>query len=302
MTVAEKQTVSTIAEIEKHYGNDLDAASVYETLINKALTEPGTINKAFSLFHDYSFSNTLLAYFQMQAKGLDVTPIGTFRKWKSLGKTVAKGSKALAILYPVFSSFWKDEEVKNEDGSKTIKRVKITYISGFQVHHEHFALSQCKEYGEETPQRVDLNIDWNRVLADLKIKKVEWDSIEGNAQGYARPMQRELAINPLCSTADKTMVHEIAHVLLHGNDEEFIDNNVLSRNIKEVQAEMVAYLVMSMLGVTDEEVLSESRGYIQNWLKDGKVEPSETKQVMRAVDKILEAITQKQKKEYKKRG
>jgi len=302
MTVAEKQTVSTIAEIEKHYGNDLDAASVYETLINKALTEPGTINKAFSLFHDYSFSNTLLAYFQMQAKGLDVTPIGTFRKWKSLGKTVAKGSKALAILYPVFSSFWKDEEVKNEDGSKTIKRVKITYISGFQVHHEHFALSQCKEYGEETPQRVDLNIDWNRVLADLKIKKVEWDSIEGNAQGYARPMQRELAINPLCSTADKTMVHEIAHVLLHGNDEEFIDNNVLSRNIKEVQAEMVAYLVMSMLGVTDEEVLSESRGYIQNWLKDDKVEPSETKQVMRAVDKILEAITQKQKKEYKKRG
>jgi antirestriction protein ArdC len=302
MTVAEKQTVSTIAEIEKHYGNDLDAASVYETLINKALTEPGTINKAFSLFHDYSFSNTLLAYFQMQAKGLDVTPIGTFRKWKSLGKTVAKGSKALAILYPVFSSFWKDEEVKNEDGSKTIKRVKITYISGFQVHHEHFALSQCKEYGEETPQRVDLNIDWNRVLADLKIKKVEWDSIEGNAQGYARPMQRELAINPLCTTADKTMVHEIAHVLLHGNDEEFIDNNVLSRNIKEVQAEMVAYLVMSMLGVTDEEVLSESRGYIQNWLKDGKVEPSETKQVMRAVDKILEAITQKQKKEYKKRG
>jgi Zn-dependent peptidase ImmA (M78 family) len=96
------------------------------------------------------------------------------------------------------------------------------------------------------------------------------------------------------------MVHEIAHVLLHGNDDEFIDNKVLSRNIKEVQAEMVAFLVMSMLGVTDEEVLSESRGYIQNWLKDGKIEPSETKQVMRAVDKILEVITQKKKKEYKR--
>lgn len=300
MTVAEKTTVTTIAEIEKHYGNDLDAASVYETLINQALTEPGTINKAFSLFHDYSFSNTLLAYFQMKHRGLDVTPIGTFRKWKSLGKTVAKGSKAMAILYPVFSSFYKDEEVKNEDGTITKKRVKITYISGFQVHHEHFALSQCKEYGTETPQRVDLKIDWARVLNDLKIKKVEWDSIEGNAQGYARPMLRELAINPLCTSRDKTMVHEIAHVLLHGNDQEFIDNKVLERNIKEVQAEMVAFLVMSMLGVTDEEVMSESRGYIQHWLKNDKVEPSETKQVMRAVDKILEVITQKQKKEYKR--
>ena len=96
------------------------------------------------------------------------------------------------------------------------------------------------------------------------------------------------------------MVHEIAHILLHGNDEEFIDNNVLERNIKEVQAEMVAFLVMSMLGVTNEEVMSESRGYIQHWLKDGKVEPSETKAVMRAVDKILEAIAQKQKKQYKR--
>jgi hypothetical protein len=302
MTNAEMTKVSNITEIEKHYGSDLDAASVYETLIQKALNEPGTINKAFNLFHDYSFSNTLLAYFQMQARGLDVTPIGTFRKWKSLNKTVAKGSKALAILYPVFSSFWKDEEVKNEDGSKTIKRVKITYISGFEVHHEHFALSQCKEYGTEEPQRVDLKVDWDRVLNDLNISKVKWDEVEGNAQGYARPIKRELAINPLCTSRDKTMVHEIAHILLHGNDEEFKDNKVLARNIKEVQAEMVAYLVMSMLGVTDEEVLSESRGYIQHWLSNDKVEPSETKQVMRAVDKILEAITQKQKKEYKKRG
>ena len=63
---------------------------------------------------------------------------------------------------------------------------------------------------------------------------------------------------------------------------------------------MVAFLVMSMLGVTDEEVMSESRGYIQNWLGKSKIEPSETKQVMRAVDKILEAITQKKQKQYKR--
>lgn len=296
----EKTTVATIEEIEKHYGSDLDAGSVYETLINEALTHEGTINKAFSLFHDYSLSNSLLAYFQMKRMGLDVTPIGTKNKWKTLGKTVKYPSKAMAILYPVFSSFWKDEEVKNADGTTTKKRIKITYISGFKVHHEHYAYSQCKEYGQETPQRVDLKIDWARVLNDLKIKQVKWDTIEGNAQGYARPMLRELAINPLCSSRDKTMVHEIAHILLHGNDEEFIDNNVLERNIKEVQAEMVAFLTMSMLGVTDEEVLSESRGYIQHWLKNDKIETSETKQVMRAVDKILEVIAQKKKKEYKR--
>ena len=46
MTTAEKTKVSTISAIENHRGEDLDAASVYETLINQALTEKGTINKA----------------------------------------------------------------------------------------------------------------------------------------------------------------------------------------------------------------------------------------------------------------
>ena len=288
--------VRNIEEVVNHRGQALEAGSVYMTLINKALTERGTINKAFSLFHNYSVGNSLLAYFQLQAKGLDVTPLGTYNKWKSLGHQVAKGSKAIAILFPVFGTYFTDEEVKDNDGNTTKKREKRSYIKGFQVHHEHFAYSQCKDYKEEVEQRVDLNIDWAKVLETLKIKQVQWDTIEGNAQGYARPMLRELAINPLCTSKDKTMVHEIAHVLLHGKDEEFIDNIILERDIKEVQAELVAYLVISMLGVTDEEVMAESRGYIQAWLGLNQIGSSEIKQVMRASDRILEAITGKKRK------
>ena len=55
MTTAEDTRVATISAIENHRGEDLDAASVSETLINQALTEKGTINKAFSLFHTNSF-------------------------------------------------------------------------------------------------------------------------------------------------------------------------------------------------------------------------------------------------------
>lgn len=301
MTQAELTKIRTFDELVNHRGQAIDSSSVYEILINQALTQPGTINKAFSLFHDYSFSNSFLAVLQMQAKGLDVTPIGTFNKWRTLGKTVAKGSKALAILYPVFGSFFTDEEIENKDGTKTKKRVKITYIKGFSVKHEHFALSQCKEYGQETEQKVDLNIKWNEVLERLNIKQIQWGTVEGNAQGYAYPIKRELAINPLNACKDKTMIHEIAHILLHGKDEEFKDNNVLERNIKEVQAELTAYLVVSMLGCSNEEVLSESRGYVQHWLKNEKIEQAELKQVMRATDKILEAITGKEKKQYKGR-
>ena len=294
------KTINELTTAKTYGGNDLDAASVYETLIKQALTMPGTLNKCYGLFHSYSFSNCLLAMFQMEAMGIDITPIGTRGKWKTLNKWVETGSTPIAILYPVFSSFWKTEEEKQPDGTIKHKNVKITYISGFQVHHEHFALSQTREYKPETELKSALNIDWTDVLNKLNIKQIKWDTINGNAQGYALPMSRELAINPLCATVDKTMVHEIAHILLHGNDKEFIDNDVLGRDVKEVQAEMVAYLVTSMLGVTDDTVLGHSRHYIQHWLGDGEIQPKEIKAVMRATDKILEVITGKEKKTYKR--
>lgn len=263
---------------------------VYSDLIQRAINEPGTINQAYSLFHDYSLLNSLYASYQMKAMKIDITPIKTFKGWNDLGKSIAKGSKAIEILYPNKVSF----KVKDEE---TGKEETITYIKGFFTKRQHFAASQLKDYGTDEPQRIKLNIEWDRVLKDLKLERVKWNTTNGNAQGWCNPTEGTIAINPICKTIDKTMLHEVAHALMHKDSKH-------SREIKEVQAETVAYIVLNMIGCDNQEVLSECRGYIQNWLKSNELEPKISKEIMNTANKLMEVISNKPKKEYtnSKRG
>ena len=69
----------------------------------------------------------------------------------------------------------------------------------------------------------------------------------------------------------------------------------LSRELKEVQAESVTYIVCTMLGAS-EQTLKESRGYIQNWLKQNELTDDISKEIINTANKILEAGTGKQAK------
>ncbi|MBK8357480.1 MAG: DUF1738 domain-containing protein [Comamonadaceae bacterium] len=70
-------------------------------LLQQALTLPGTLSKAYSVFHDYSLGNAILAAFQLAARGLPLAPIASFNRWKNLGRKVRKGEKALSLIMPV---------------------------------------------------------------------------------------------------------------------------------------------------------------------------------------------------------
>src|SRR5262249_47952955 len=61
----------------------------------------------------------------------------------------------------------------------------------------------------------------------------------------------------------------------------------LTRDVKEVEAELTAYLTKSALGQTQN--LEYSRGYIQNWVGDGTVEKVRFGKVFGAADAILKA-------------
>jgi hypothetical protein len=51
-----------------------------------------------SCFHDYSFNNILLV--QMQRP--DATMVAGSRKWQSMERSVRRGEKGIAIIYPTF--------------------------------------------------------------------------------------------------------------------------------------------------------------------------------------------------------
>jgi antirestriction protein ArdC len=89
----------------------------WNALLQQALTLPGTLSKAYSVFHDYSLGNAILAAFQLAARGLPLAPIASFNRWKNLGRKVRKGEKALSLIMPVTVKRKDKDEVTLEEGT-----------------------------------------------------------------------------------------------------------------------------------------------------------------------------------------
>ena len=71
----------------------------FADLLNRALTEPGVISRAYTAFHGYSIGNQLLALMQCAERGIPPGPIATFMGWKDKGRYVRKGQKGPRALH-----------------------------------------------------------------------------------------------------------------------------------------------------------------------------------------------------------
>ena len=259
-------------------------------IIEEALTNPGTIAGCFSLFHDFSISNSVGFMGQLKAKGLKVTPVMKSKGWVENGyiseeKRRKLSSQFLWGLLPVTRKYpARDDEgklIKDKDG----KQVYDEEFLGFKMCQAWLASSQL---GIEVKQTVEQKFNELEVLDRLGIELIEWGKIKGNPQGYARPNEKQIAINPLCTDRVATFLHEVAHCLLHSDQDVVVDGKRLAPSTAEVEAELTAYVCMVMLDVENEEVLSNARGYIQGWL--GKNEFKNFGRVYRAVNTIMKAI------------
>lgn len=236
-------------------------------LFSDALSCPGKISEAYSVFHDYSLGNAILAAMQLQAKGLQLSPIASFNKWKQLGRLVQKGQKAIALVMPVTVKFKSKDEDESGAANAEADADANTQAKGsgrtiFVLKNNWFALSQTEgvEYAHEV---VIPEWDKAKALLSLGITEGTFELLSGNTQGYAIPNEKRLAINPVAAMPWKTLFHEMAHCLLHSKEAHMADGSSMARDIKEAEAESVAYLCCATLGLPG---LEESRGYIQDWL------------------------------------
>src|SRR5207249_6475303 len=78
-----------------------DRSVNFTELLNEAVTKPGTLMRAYSLFWNYSLGNQLLALFQAHKRGMTLGPIASFNRWKELGRHVKRGEKAIELCMPV---------------------------------------------------------------------------------------------------------------------------------------------------------------------------------------------------------
>ena len=243
-------------------------------LLESALSEPGKLSECYSQFWNYSMGNQLLAMQQCSARKIQLGPISTFVGWKEKGRFVKKGEKAIVLCMPVTGK----RKAEDEEGNET--EVGFTRF----IYKANWFVAAQSDGDAVQPQPIP-GFSFERALTALEIAKVEFAMLNGNCQGYAQ--KREIAINPIADHPERTMAHEIAHVILGHTAELMSDNGERTpSDIRELEAEATSMLVCASLDLAG---IEESRGYIQSWYKGNKVPEASAKRIFHAADQILKA-------------
>jgi len=248
-------------------------------LLQKAVTEPGVVSKAFGRFHSYSLGNQLLALAQCEARHIEPGPLATFPRWKELGRYVRKGERALMLCMPI-----------------TVKRADVTEKDGLQgetescatwfVYKNHWFVLAQTAGAEYNPEPLP-GWDAGEALKALRIERTPFTMLDGNVQGYAK--NRTVAINPVADQPESTLFHEVAHIILGHTAEGSLNSDSSDRtprDIRELEAECVALLCCESLGLPG---AAQSRGYIQHWNTGHEVPERSAQRIFHAADEILRA-------------
>jgi len=243
----------------------------FSSILQKAISEPGTANRGYTMFHRYSIGNQCAAIWQLPEH--KVGPIATYKAWQEMGRQVKKGAKAIALCMPV------TVKIKGDDGEDD------STFSRFVWRNNWFCLADT-DGAEYTPETVTPAWDAQKAMLSLSIDQVPFESVNGNSQGYA--CGRTIAINPLATLPHKTRIHEIAHVVLGhtGAGETMTDGADIPRSEMEVEAECVAYLLCDIFGLPGQ---AESRHYIQGWLDGADISDKMAQRIYKAANIIVKA-------------
>lgn len=237
-----------------------------------------------SKFYNYSLNNTILIFMQKP----DASLVAGYKKWQELKRQVRKGEKGLTILAPCPHKMKK--EVEDENGNKEVKEIKWNTYRAVSV----FDISQTD--GEEVPKlaseltdSVENFTELFDKLTSLSPVPVGFEEIKTGAKGYFSHDEKRIAIKEGMAEQQtiKTLIHEIGHAILH--DRETGEEKEADKNTREVQAESIAYVVCSSLGLDTSDY---SFGYVASW--SGGKEVKELTASMEVIKKtsgqIIEAL------------
>ena len=268
-----------------------------------------------SKFHDYSFNNTLLIAMQKP----DATLVAGFHTWqKEFERHVKKGAKGIRIIAPRTIKKTIEQEVidpatkkpvMDNDGKPKMEKVEVT-MPGFHVVTV-FDVSQTE--GKELPLigtdeltgEVSEYPDFMKALEKTSPVPVFKETIKSGAKGYYSLAEKKIVLNENMSEIQnvKTLIHEIAHALLHDKDAVLVEGIEESehkrRNTKEVEAESVAYTVCQHFGIDTSEY---SFGYIAGWSAGRELkELKESMDTIRTTASfVITSICEERKKQQEK--
>ncbi|RYD85032.1 MAG: DUF1738 domain-containing protein, partial [Verrucomicrobiaceae bacterium] len=195
-------------------------------------------------FHRYSWLNVML----IMSQNAEATHVAGFCRWKDMGRWVRTGEKGIAILVPIQFRRPIDE---TEDEVQVVTGFKTGYV---------FDVSQTEGAELPTLNSVSGNPGLQlHALKDLVREKgirLDYADILGGAKGISCGGRIVLLCGMSEAEQFSTLVHELAHELLHkGERRELTDVRT-----RELEAEAVAYVVTTAVGLDND---SASVDYIQ---------------------------------------
>jgi antirestriction protein ArdC len=198
----------------------------------------------------------------------DATQVAGYQKWQQLGRQVNIGEKGIRILAPIT---YKQSSIKKSDEHPEDSQ-EVRVLRAFRSVSV-FDISQTS--GDPLPHATTRLLGPEPVHAFRRLEVVAGElgfhvgftELRGQRNGECDFENREIRIRTGIDAAQvaKTLAHELGHALLHFPSE--MPAGGLSRDIAELEAESVAYVVCHELGLDSSEY---SLGYIANWAGDGQ--------------------------------
>ena len=191
-------------------------------------------------FHTYSFNNALLIYLQRP----DATLVAGYRRWQELGRQVKKGETSLAILAPIVCKVadeGSDEKERRVVGFRSARVFDVSQTDGDPL--PELPSPTVLEADTETIREVLARVEAFATSIGLPVCYRELrEGVFGSFSVTKRAITVRVNLPPLQTL--KTLIHELAHALLHAKPKEGEQ-----RHLCELEAESCAFLVLHELGL-----------------------------------------------------
>ena len=245
--------------------NGTELRKIQKELVDTIISKPEELEKITNIqlaarigFHQYSYHNICLANWQLWCRtGETAELLAPYKKWntiktndgRKIHRNVKKGEKALRILAPITFKYKVPNEETGEEEERTGLRFKSVPV---------FDLSQTEGDKFEvdfTSAKYDFTLDEIISRGKVKVNLSNKEITRGYTDGKEIWISKHTSVNKqIC-----TYFHELAHYYLHfdSNRHEF------DRPTKELEAEAVACLCSSYIGIENKE----SPAYIRSWTR-----------------------------------